>query len=267
MIITASLVLYKNKSEEIDNIIPVLTNSILNIIFIIDNSPIDNLRYLFKNKKFIYIHNPVNPGFGSSHNIAFDLSFYFDSNYHFLINPDIIFDNNDVFSSMINYIDNDDAIGMMMPEILNLDKTKQHLPKLIPSPLDLIRRKLKFYNNFKFLNKYELRFVEDKLIYNTPILSGCFLLLRTSILKEIGKFDEKYFMYFEDFDLSRRFHQNYKTIYFPKVSVTHKYQSGANKKFKLFLIFINSAIIYFNKWGWINDQERIYLNNKTLNQF
>ena len=74
-------------------------------------------------------------------------------------------------------------------------------------------------------------------------------------------------MYFEDWDLSRRMHQYYKTVYFPKVSVYHEYESGANKNKKLFMIFIKSGIYYFNKWGWIFDKERIIINKKALNQF
>ena len=63
-------------------------------------------------------------------------------------------------------------------------------------------------------------------------------------------------MYFEDWDLSRRIHKKYKTIYFPEASLYHHYNSGANKRFKLFLVFIKSAITYFNKWGWFFDSEK-----------
>jgi hypothetical protein len=80
-------------------------------------------------------------------------------------------------------------------------------------------------------------------------------------------YDDAYFMYFEDWDLSRRIHSRYKTIYFPKVSVYHGYESGANKSSKLFKIFVNSAITYFNKWGWLFDSEREKINNDALSQF
>lgn len=74
-------------------------------------------------------------------------------------------------------------------------------------------------------------------------------------------------MYFEDWDLSRRMHQKYKTIYYPLVSVYHGYESGANKSKRLFKIFVQSALRYFNKWGWIFDKERRKVNRKTLKQF
>jgi hypothetical protein len=105
------------------------------------------------------------------------------------------------------------------------------------------------------------------MIYNAPVLSGCFTLFNTEALQKIGFYDDSFFMYFEDWDLSRRIHQKYKTIYYPKVSITHEYESGANKNKKLFIIFIKSAIKFFNKWGWILDRERNKINNSALNQF
>jgi GT2 family glycosyltransferase len=72
-------------------------------------------------------------------------------------------------------------------------------------------------------------------------------------------YDDAFFMYFEDWDLSRRMHKQYKTIYFPKVSVVHTYESELIKVKKLFMIFISSAVTYFNKWGYFMIQNE---NNK-----
>jgi GT2 family glycosyltransferase len=88
-----------------------------------------------------------------------------------------------------------------------------------------------------------------------------------SAVKEVGVYDDRFFMYFEDWDISRRMHLKYKTIYFPKVSIVHGYESGANKDQRLFKIFVKSAIHYFNKWGWFFDSERNKINKKTLQQF
>jgi len=101
---------------------------------------------------------------------------------------------------------------------------------------------------------------------NVPIISGCFSLFRVEALKRVGLYDEIFFMYFEDFDLSRRIHRNYKTIYYPKVKIIHAYDRGAAKSFTLFSIFIRSAITYFNKYGWFFDGERMKINNTVINQ-
>jgi GT2 family glycosyltransferase len=215
-----------------------------------------------------YLHNPSNPGFGAAHNIAIQKAIAAGSNYHFIVNPDIFF-NEDVIAPMIEYMINNNDVGMMMPQILNLDGTVQNLPKLIPSPFSILLRKIKkpraYYK--KFIEMYELRNVPKQQIYNAPILSGCFTLLNLKAIEEIGMYDDNYFMYFEDWDLSRRMHQKYKTIYYPLVSVYHGYHSGANKSFKLFKIFIHSAFTYFNKWGWFFDNDRKQINKKALSQF
>lgn len=265
--ITSSIVLYKNNIEILQRSINSFLNINLNIkIFLIDNSPTDFLKKLDSDCRIEYIHNPLNPGFGAAHNIAIKKSIECGAQYHFVVNPDISFIG-DIITQMTNYMKNDETIGMMMPQILNLDGSIQNLPKLLPSPKSVLWRKIrkpvKLYSSF--INKYELRNIRKDRIYNAPILSGCFTLLNLKAINEIGMYDDAYFMYFEDWDLSRRMHQKYKTIYFPKVSVFHEYESGANKSLRLFKIFIKSAIIYFNKWGWFFDFERSQINKNILN--
>ena len=266
--ITASVVLYNNNCDEISRLMDCLVLSKVDKIFIIDNSATSALQNLCSNSKVEYIHNPINPGFGAAHNIAIEQALKSACKYHFIVNPDIYF-YGDIITPMIEYMQMDSSIGMLMPQILNLDGTVQNLPKLLPSPISILWRKIKKpYTAYqKFIDQYELRKVPKELIFNAPILSGCFTLLNLRAIKEIGLYDDRYFMYFEDWDLSRRMHQHYKTIYFPLVSVYHGYDSGANKSGKLFKIFISSAITYFNPWGWFFDYDRKEINIKALAQF
>lgn len=270
MLITVSIVLYNNDESELKKTILSVFNTSQKInLYLIDNSQKDDLKTLCENHStIVYIHNPSNPGFGAAHNIAIQKGIELGAKYHFIINPDVFFEG-DVISSMIAHIENDKTIGMMMPQILNLDGSVQNLPKLLPSPLSILWRKLKKPSRpyQKFINRYELRKVPEKMIYNAPVLSGCFTLLNMEAIKKVGFYDDKYFMYFEDWDLSRRIHKYYRTIYFPLVSVYHGYESGANKSSKLFKIFVNSAITYFNKWGWFFDSEKNKINNQALSQF
>lgn len=268
-IITSCVVLYKNDLTMLQKTIQsILRTSRMDKVFLIDNSPSDELKILVADSRFEYIHNPNNPGFGASHNLAIKKAMELGSKYHFIVNPDIFF-TDDVIAPMVEYMANDTTIGMMMPQVLNLDGTVQNLPKLLPSPLSILWRKIKKPNVVykKFINQYELRQVPSSMIYNAPILSGCFTLLNLEAIKKVGSYDDTYFMYFEDWDLSRRMHRYYKTIYFPSVSVVHEYESGANKNPKLFKIFVNSAITYFNKWGWLFDSERKKINKRALSQF
>jgi GT2 family glycosyltransferase len=268
--VSVSIVTFNTLPKDLDLIFKSLENVVTELkIYIIDNSPTKVLSSYFEcMSNVIYIHNPSNPGFGAAHNIAIERAINQGSKYHFIINPDIYFIE-DVITPMVEFMGTDAQIGMLMPQILNEDGSIQNLPKLLPSPFSVLLRKLKkpafLYN--PFINKYELRNIPDEKIYEAPILSGCFTLLNLKAIKEIGGYDDTYFMYFEDWDLSRRMHLKFKTIYFPKVSVYHGYESGANKSKKLFKIFVYSAICYFNKWGWFFDFERKEANKKTLNQF
>jgi GT2 family glycosyltransferase len=267
--ITSSIVLYKNDINVLKDAINSLMNTGLDIkLYLIDNSPTDELKILVTDSTVEYLHNPANPGFGASHNLAIEKAIDSSSKYHFIVNPDIRFEG-DIISPMLDYMEKNSTIGMMMPQILNLDGSIQNLPKLLPSPVDIIWRKFKKPNQAyqKFINNYELRLIPKEMIYNAPVLSGCFTLLNLEAIKKIGSYDDNYFMYFEDWDLSRRMHYYYKTIYFPLVSVYHGYESGANRNSKLFKIFIKSAITYFNKWGWFFDSDRKRINNNALSQF
>lgn len=268
--VSASIVMYKSDIKELEVLLGcILSSKTIDKIFLIDNSPTDTLKILQdQDSKIEYFSNPSNPGFGAAHNIAIKQSIGEGGRYHFIVNPDIFFKEN-VISQMIDYMEKDDTIGMMMPQILNMDGTIQNLPKLLPSPfsvfLRVIKKPKKLYE--KFIDKYELRTVQNELIYNTPILSGCFTAINLKAIEKVGDYDDAYFMYFEDWDLSRRVHEYFKTIYFPIVSVYHGYDSGANRDIKLFKIFLKSAIFYFNKWGWFFDKDRSIKNKKILLQF
>lgn len=266
--VTASIVLYNTSEKQINSLLKsFLLVTIDIVVYIIDNSPNENLKMYFTNTRYVYISRKNNPGFGSSHNHAIKLAIKNKSAYHFVINPDITF-NDDILTKMVTYMHFNPKVGMLMPEILNLDGTVQFLPKLLPSPWSLIVRKIKLSNFiFKsYLRKYELRNIASKKIINVPVLSGCFTLIRAEVFCEVGLYDEKYFLYFEDWDFSRRVHKKYLTLFFPVVSVYHEYNSGANKDLELFIVFIKSAFVYFSKWGWFSDKERKDLNKNAISQ-
>jgi GT2 family glycosyltransferase len=156
-------------------------------------------------------------------------------------------------------------VGLLVPKILNLDKTTYQQTKLLPTPFNLFASRFfpKFLN--KFLNRnYILDVYNKNIICNIPNLSGAFLVLRVNTLKQVGFFDNRYFLYLEDVDLVRRFHSISKTIYFPYATVYHIH---AKMSFKLnisFLYHLLSAIKYFNKWGWFIDKDRVIVNKLTL---
>ena len=268
--IYGSLVLYRHSFREVEPLINCfLSDHIDRTLFIVDNSPVDLISKFLTDSRIIYLsNNGANLGFGAAHNIALQESIRLNGSFHFVINPDVFFDS-DIVDIMVKYMEINNNIGMMMPEVLNSDESIQRLPKLLPSPLSIFLRKFNlpflFFSNF--INKYELRQVPRYTEYNSPVLSGCFTLLNLNAIKTVGLYDDRFFMYFEDWDLSRRMHKSFKTIYFPSVSIFHGYESGANKNFRLLYIFVTSAIKYFFKWGWFIDRERVDINKKAIEQF
>ena len=265
--ISASVVLYNTKIEFLEKLFYSFEKFCPEIfIIIVDNSPHDNLRK-FIPKKYNYIHTPENIGYGHAHNLAIDLANDLNYKFHFIVNPDVYF-NEDIITILMDIIVKDDNIGMIMPNILYPDGTTQYLPKLLPSPISIIIRKLKYFNAYfnKYINNYEFRNVKHDRLYQVPVISGCFSLIKIDAFLKVGKFDTNFFLYFEDWDLSRRISLKYKTLFYPNVSIIHNYASEANFKFKFFIIYCKSAILYFNKWGWILDRYRDYVNAKAINQ-
>jgi GT2 family glycosyltransferase len=85
-----------------------------------------------------------------------------------------------------------------------------------------------------------------------------------SAFEKVGLFDERYFMYPEDIDITRGMHQHYKTLYWPEVSIVHAHRAESYKSKKMLKIHIVNMIKYFNKWGWIFDSKRKHVNKEIL---
>ncbi|WP_251551937.1 glycosyltransferase family 2 protein [Neobacillus muris] len=192
-----------------------------------------------------------NNGFGFGHNYNLLNS---DEPYFLVFNPDVILVKEDLLK-MIEVIDRDESIALLVPKVLNSDGTTQHLMRDRVSVFDYALR----FIPFKFVKKifqkrlasYELRDIPDDRLVDIRIGSGCFMLLRGKDFKSVGGFDDRYFMYFEDYDLCLKLKNNNKRIvYSPFSNVVHYYERGAHKNPALFKIFMHSMFKYFNKWGW-----------------
>jgi len=264
--LSVSIVTFKTDPLILNGLLDSILSARLNLkVFVIDNSPINSIEKVCRRNNVTYIFNNKNVGFGSGHNIALKQIINL-SKYHLITNTDISFNQN-ILESLYNFMESDARIGAIMPKILNNNGTIQYLCKLLPMPHNLFLRRFPFVFR-PILNKinstYEFSFADYNKIMDVPCLSGCFMFIRTLVLKEIGLFDERFFMYLEDVDLSRRIHKLYKTKYYPDAIVCHKHEKGSYKSLRLLLIHILSAIKYFNKWGWIMDKERDEINNKML---
>ncbi|MEX8548381.1 MAG: glycosyltransferase family 2 protein [Mucilaginibacter sp.] len=267
--ITGSIVLYKNSPALVKKAIASFLNTKLNVrLYLIDHSPNEDLKFLGEDDRIEYIANPLNPGFGAGHNVAIRKAAE-KSKFHAVINPDIYY-NEGVIEPIIDFFEQYPRIGTVMPKILYPDGRTQYLAKLLPTPLDFIVRRFipfDFIRN-KIDNRFELRKSGYNRSFNVPFLSGCFIIFRTSALLKIGAFDENIFMYTEDIDICRRIIDlGYRCMFFPSVSVYHDHERKSFVDFKIFKIYLKSAIYYFNKWGWFFDRGREKINHDTLKQF
>lgn len=268
--VAASIVLYKSGNTVRQPITDFLDTALPVRLYLVDNSPTDELKStladLISNPRVEYIFNNDNIGFGAAHNIALRKSLD-EAQYHLVLNPDVTFKRG-VLENIFEYAEANKEVGLIMPKIVYPDGSLQYSCKFLPSPLDLIfRRFLPKSVIEKKMEHFEMRKSGYNKIMEVPYLSGCFMFLRTKALKKSGLFDERFFMYPEDIDLTRRVHRHYKTIFYPNVEITHEHARESYKSFRLFWIHITNMIKYFNKWGWIFDKERKEVNKKILKQF
>lgn len=250
---TASIVVYNNPPDMIRRAIKCLISSSVHIAhYIIDNSQTPALESSLTDLPCIYQFNDYNYGYGSGHNKAIEAGL--PSHYHMIINPDIIIAPSTI-EALCSFMDSNPDIGIVSPKILNEDGTIQPLNKRHPTVFDLFARRFipKSLQRFiqRRLDRYEMKDIGYENICDVEFVTGCFMFCRTDALKAVGGFDERYFMYLEDADLSRKIQQaGYRTVFYPHVAVTHLWERASHKKIKMTLIHIRSAIAYFNKWGW-----------------
>ncbi len=265
MKLSITLVTYNHTYNAIKPTIDSVLHSTLDFkLYIIDNSPSPQLEdELPKDSRIEYLFRNANNGFGAGHNVIMKNP-KFMGTYHLILNPDVEF-NEGTLEALCEYMDNNPDVGNVMPKVIYPDGELQYLCKLLPSPMDWIGRKFIPFNSIKkrINDTFEMRFADYNEEMNVPYLSGCFMFLRSSAIKEIGLFDENIFMYGEDTDLNRRIYQKYRTMYYPSVTIIHAHERGSYKNRKLLKIHMKAAIYYMNKWGWIFDKERREINKKT----
>lgn len=272
--LTVSIVLYKTDTQQLNTVLDcAVASDCVDRIYLIDNSPTDELKsYAGYSSNIDYIFNNANLGYGSAHNIAIRKSIEQGSDYHLVLNSDIRFEK-DVLKKCLEYLDKNPDVGYLLPKVTYPNGEIQYLCKLLPTPVDLIfRRFIPSGGPFKKLkqkvnDRYALKASGYDKIMNPPCLSGCFMLLRTSTLVQNNiLFDDNFFMYCEDFDLIRRIHRVAKTVFYPEVSIIHDHAQESYKNKKMLRQHIKSAVLYFNKYGWVFDRERKEVNEKIMEE-
>jgi GT2 family glycosyltransferase len=263
--ITASVVLYNTPESQLMRLIECIEKSSISAdTYMVDNSPHPADLSCFHLPGIKYIRADANKGYGAGHNIA--LRRIIDhSKYHFVLNPDVYFGPEEL-EKMIGFMDANPAIGHLMPKVVYPDGSLQYLCKLLPTPADLFVRRFAYGPMERIAyalgERFELRHSGYDKVMDVPFLSGCFMLLRTTALHSVGLFDERFFMYGEDIDLSRRMHAQYRTVFYPSATIVHDHARESYKSKRALWIHITNLVKYFNKWGWLRDPERSRINRE-----
>lgn len=246
--VSLSIVTYNNENEICD-LLDSLFQYIKTVDFqviIVDNASTDGTVEAIKHKNYdiTLIENKRNVGFGAGHNAALNK---IQSKYHVFVNPDVKIDT-DVIGAMAAYLDKNDDIGILTPKVLFPDGTVQLLPKKEPKLKYVLARRIDIRPFRKYREEYEMRAQGVDKVFDIEFATGCFVFMRTDILKKIGGFDERYFLYFEDADLTKCVRQVARVQYNPHFYVYHNWDRAGAKKIKYFIIQVLSMLKFFFKW-------------------
>lgn len=248
--VSGCIVTYNAKGKVDATIASVLekTKGVDFTLYIVDNASSDGTAADIKEKfpEVIVIESERNSGFGAGHNMVLP---FIDSDYHVVINPDILL-KDDVITELAEFAGSDSSIGLLSPEIRFEDGRLQMLAKRNPT--------VRYLGNHwfhkgdepnKLMTEYCMLDMPENEAFEITNATGCFMFFRTSVFKELGGFDERFFMYLEDCDIARRVSEKYKALFYPMATVYHLWERESKRNKKLLIIHIQSIIKYFLKWG------------------
>lgn len=181
-------------------------------------------------------YNQQAKGFGENHNQAFAIC---DTPYFCVINPDIRLLANP-FNSLIAELDNY-AAALIAPKVVNPDMAEENSVRKFQTPLTVLKKVI-----FK---KVAADYSTNEVIINPDWVGGMFMLFNSKDFAEIGGFDERYFLYYEDVDICKSLHESKKMIVFtPNISVIHAARRTSHSNFKYLMMHIKSMLRFFAKW-------------------
>jgi len=220
-------------------------------IFVVDNSSVDGSCQMIKEKfgEVKLIENDENKGFSHANNQAILKA---KGEYILILNPDTVVEEG-TFTKCIEFMDKHPEAGGLGVKMI--DGKGTFLPeskRALPTPGVAFFKIFGFSKLFprsKLFSKYHLGYLDPEKIHEIEVLPGAFMFLRKKALDTVGLFDEDFFLYGEDIDLSYRLLLNgFKNYYFPQTTIIH-YKGESTKKGSLNYVvqFYKAMIIFSNK--------------------
>lgn len=207
------------------------------------------LNQAFLNLPIYYLISAKNGGYGYGHNQVILNS---DAEFHLILNNDVYL-RSDTLKNAFDFMQQHPTIGMLVPDVYDMANNRVYLCRKNPSLwISFLRRfaprsfKKIFY---KKLIKFEMQDKNyNEAIFNLSNPTGCFMFCRLDLLKQLGGFDEKFFMYYDDSDLGRRMAEISQIAYSPTVKIKHAWRRAPYKNKRMAWIASKSALYYSWKW-------------------
>jgi len=219
--------------------------------FVVDNSSVDGSKKMVEEKfpDVNLIPNKENIGFSKANNQAISQA---AGEYILLLNPDTIVEQN-TLRDIVDFMDNHPEAGGLGVKMVDgkgnfLPESKRGLPTPEVAFYKIFGLSRLFPHSKRF-SRYHLGHLDENETHEVEVLAGACMLLRKSVLNEVGVLDETFFMYGEDIDLSYRILKaGYKNYYFPKARIIH-YKGESTKKGSLNYVFVfyQAMVIFARK--------------------
>ncbi len=232
-------------------------------VIVADNNSSDGSCAMVRDQfpSVILIENKDNKGFSKANNQGVAIA---RGEYILFLNPDTVMPE-DFLVKTLAYMDRHPEAGALGPRLI--DGKGQFAPdskKSFPSLSVAIFKTTginKLFSKSPYFNKYYAVHIEERETAPVEVLSGCCMLVRKSAMdKAGGPFDEDYFMYCEDVDLSYRIQKaGYHNIYYPEVDLIH-YKGESTRKMTLSYVRIfNEALVTFVKKHYSKKDARLFV--------
>lgn len=253
--VAVSIVTFHVDEDELRRAVDSLADGCVSRIFIVDNAREERVEKLALELNCEYIPAD-NRGYGAGHNLAIRRTMQGGEAYHLVMNSDLQFSPADI-RAIEEYMDAHPDVGALQPRIVGADGKDQYTVRQLPTPFDLILRR--FLPKWMFRHRrdrYLLKHLDHSQEHDVHYMQGSFMFLRVDTLRDVGLFDERFFMYPEDIDLTRRIARRSRAVYWPGVVVKHLHRAESYRSMRMLWVHMSNMVRYFNKWGWVFDVER-----------
>ncbi len=227
------------------------------IIVCDNNSKDESLAYLKSSseKGDIKLVEPgKNLGYGAGHNFAAKEA---KGKYILILNADITVEH-DTLQKLVDYMEDNPEIGMVGPKLMYHNGEVQQSCRRHFNFFDLFIKRTFLKRIWPFKKRYENYIMWDfnhKSIQEVDLITGAFMMMSKQLFDQIRGFDERYFLFMEDFDLCRKVQlAGYKVVYYPEAVATHYHKRLSEGSFfkllfnKISWYHLASAIKYHLKW-------------------